>query len=116
VRVVCRQQWTPELAEEIAVAEAVLFIDCSAASVPGSVSITAVGPASTTRGPGSHHQGAAELLALARGLYNSLPRTALLLTVGAASLELGEEYSEPVSQALPEACRQAEAAVLRLLG
>ena len=29
VRVVSRQQWTPDLVEEIAEAETVLFVDCS---------------------------------------------------------------------------------------
>ena len=34
VRVVSRQQWTPELAEEVAVADSVLFLDSSVDSLP----------------------------------------------------------------------------------
>jgi len=40
VHVVSRHQWTPELAEEIAHAESVLFIDCSVDSASGSVALT----------------------------------------------------------------------------
>ena len=42
VRVLARQQWTPDLAEEIAAAESVLFIDCSIDSAPGSVRLVPV--------------------------------------------------------------------------
>ncbi len=115
LRVVSRQQWTLELAEEIAAAESVLFIDCSATSSPGSISIVEVQPAATTQALDTHHQGASELLALARDLYHSLPRTAQLLTVGAGSIDLGEEFSQPVLDALPSACAKVEEAVTRLL-
>ena len=40
VRVLAPQQWTPELAEDIAHAESVLFVDASLASAPGSVSLS----------------------------------------------------------------------------
>jgi len=52
--------------------------------------------------------GAPELLALARDLYDSLPATAMLLTIGAGSTELGEEFSEPVLDAIPQACALLE--------
>jgi hypothetical protein len=48
------------------------------------------------------------LLALARDLYNSLPRNAVLLTIGAGSTELGEVFSAAVTGALPDACRLIE--------
>jgi hydrogenase maturation protease len=115
VGVVSRQQWTPELAEEIARAESVLFIDCSVAAAPGSVSLISVGPSASAQGIATHHVGAVELLALAQELFSSLPRTALLLTVGAGSTELGEEFSEAVKAAVPEACKLIEETVLRLL-
>ena len=35
VRLILQQQWTPELAEDIAQASAVLFVDCSIAAPPG---------------------------------------------------------------------------------
>src|SRR5487761_1963133 len=93
VRVVASQQWTLELVDEVAGAESVLFIDCSAASEPGANSVTSVEAAADSQGLGTHHLGASELMAVARDLYDSLPRAALLLTVGAGSLELGEDFS-----------------------
>jgi hydrogenase maturation protease len=116
VRAVSRQQWTPELAEEIARAESVLFIDCSVNSPPGSVKLTPVEPAAAKQGLATHHQGAPELLALARDLYNSLPRNALLLTIGGGSTELVEQFSEAVTASLPAACRLIEETVQCMLG
>jgi hydrogenase maturation protease len=116
IRVISRQQWTPELAEEIAHAECVLFIDCSIASAPGSVLIADVHPSAPAQGLASHHLGAPELLALTRELYNSRPRRAQLLTIGAVSTELGETFSEPVLDAIPQACRLLEQTILNSLG
>jgi hydrogenase maturation protease len=115
VRVLSRQQWTPELAEDIARAQSVLFIDCSVDRAPGSVNLTPVEPAVSTQGLATHHQGAPQLLALALELYGSAPVNAQLLTIGAGSIELGEEFSDAVLDALPEACRLIEDAILRLL-
>jgi hydrogenase maturation protease len=115
VRIVSRQQWTPELAEEVAQAESVLFIDCSVDSAPGSVELNPVVPASCAEGLATHHVGAAELLALSYELYGSLPQNAMQLTVGAGSTELSEQFSPAVSAALPEACRQIEVTVLDFL-
>jgi Ni,Fe-hydrogenase maturation factor len=93
----------------------VLFVDCSTALSPGSVNIVEVLPAEAGQGQGTHHQGAPELLALALELYSSLPRNALLLTVGAGSIELGEEFSRPVRDAIPRACAKVEETVKWLL-
>lgn len=113
VRVVARQQWTPELAEDVARAESVLFIDCSVDSAPGSIKLTPVEPAVGGQGLATHHSGAAELLALARDYYSYLPKNAQLLTIGAGSTELGEVFSDAVTTALPEACKLIEEAVLQ---
>jgi hydrogenase maturation protease len=115
VRVISRQQWTLELTEEIAAAESVLFVDCSVAVAPGLVSVVGVQAAAVREGLNTHQQGASELLGLARDLYNSLPRAAFLLTVGAGSLELGEEFSAAVKAAFPAACAKVEETVVRLL-
>lgn len=111
VRVLSRQQWTPDLAEDVACAESVVFIDCSVESSPGEVRFRTVEPAAAGPGLASHHIGAPELLALSRELYDSLPRESLLLTVGAGSTELGETFSKIVIDALPEACNLLETAV-----
>ena len=114
VRVVASQQWTLELVDEVARAETVLFIDCSAEAEPGAVGVIEV-EAGSAEGVGTHHLGASELMAVARDLYGSLPRAASLLTVGAGSLELGEEFSAAVLDAIPTACAKVEETVGRLL-
>lgn len=116
VRVISRQQWTPELAEEIAAAESVIFIDCSATEPPGSVSMQEVHPAAPAQGLATHHIDAAELLALSQELYNSLPRNAHLVTVGAGSMELSEAFSQSVLDAIPAACATLDQTVTWLLG
>src|SRR5580693_8371834 len=103
IQTISRQQWTPDLAADIASAEAVLFIDCSIASAPGEILLTEVAPASSKPGLATHHTGAPELLALAMELYGSTPRTSLLLTIGAGSTELGETFSREVTATLSEA-------------
>ncbi|MGA3033909.1 MAG: hydrogenase maturation protease [Terracidiphilus sp.] len=115
VRVVARQQWTPDLAEEIAAADSVLFVDASAKSRPGRVSLTAVPSNRGSGSTGSHHLEAHELIGLTRSLYGSIKSHAMLLTVGAASTQLGEEFSKPVEAALPRAQGLLEKAVLRFL-
>ena len=99
VRVLADHQWTPELAEDVACAESVLFIDCSLATAPGSVHLSSVEPAAAGQGINTHHQNAAELLALANELYDSLPSNPQLLTIGAGSTELGEAFSAAVTAA-----------------
>jgi len=115
VRVIADHQWTPELAEDVARAASVLFIDCSLVSEPGSLKLTPVTPAPGCPEHNTHHMSASELLALGRELYNSLPYEALQLTIGASSIEMGESFSPAVTATLPEACRMIEETVLRFL-
>jgi hydrogenase maturation protease len=112
IKIIARQQWTPELAEDIAHAESVLFIDCSVDSEPGSVRLTPVEPSASNHGLATHHSGAAELLTIARDLYKSIPSNAQLLTIGAGSTELGETFSDAVNTILPEAYNLIEEMVL----
>jgi hydrogenase maturation protease len=113
VRIIADHQWTPELAEDVACAQSVLFIDCSLDTAPGTVHLASVKPAAAGQGINTHHQNASELLALSRDLYNSVPRNAQLLTIGAGSIEFGNEFSAAVTAALPEACKLLEENILR---
>ncbi len=115
VRVLARQQWTPDLAEDIAATECVLFLDCSIESAPGAVRLAEVSPAAQGPGLATHHIGASELLALEQELYGAQPRLALLLTVGAESTELGETFSPAVDAALPAACNLLELTIHQML-
>ena len=115
IRVISRHQWTPELAEEIAYAETVLFIDCAVDAEAGAVRIVRVAASLDERGVAVHHSDAGGLLRLAEELYNARPRSSLLLTVGAGSLEMREGFSEAVEKALPEACALLQGAVEEML-
>jgi hydrogenase maturation protease len=116
VRVVSRQQWTPELAEDVAHAESVIFIDCAANAASGSLRLAPVAPGGESPGIATHHFGASELLSLSKALYGAVPRISLLLTIGAGSLELREGFSNAVNAALPEAQILLEKSILELLG
>ena len=93
VRVVSRQQWTPELAEEVAAADTVLFVDSSVDSGPGHVRLIPVEAKTGDSGAATHHLDAHELLGLTQGLYGSRPAHAMLLTIGIGSAEFGETFS-----------------------
>ncbi len=111
VRVISRQQWTPDLAAEIAAADSVLFVDSSVETAPGRVAFIPVAPDGTGMETSSHHLEPHELLGLARALYGSMPAHAMLLTVGAESTELGETLTSPVEAALLRARGVLEKAV-----
>ena len=64
--VISRQQWTPELAADIAQADAVLFVDCSMADTPGSIQLQDVEPATDSEGVGTHQVSASQLLGMAQ--------------------------------------------------
>lgn len=115
VRVISHPQWTPELAEDIAHADSVLFIDSSAESAPGAIQLIAVEYAESRAGVASHHLRADQLLSLCRELYPSVPANASLLTIGMGSTELGSTFSNAMQAALPEAEALLEKTALRLL-
>jgi hydrogenase maturation protease len=114
VRIIADHQWTPELAEDVARAQSVLFIDCTLDTAPGSIHLTQVESAAAGQGINTHHQNAAELLALSRDLYHSVPMNAVQLTIGAGSIEFGDTFSDAVTAALPEVCKLIEENVLKM--
>lgn len=107
-RIIYRQQWTPELAAEVARAESVIFIDASTNAAPGVIACFRVQPATDTTAVATHHLNAPQLLALSKELYESLPRNSLLLTIGVGSIEFGHTLSPSVHASLPEACALLE--------
>ena len=116
VRVLCDHQWTPDMAQEIAAAEAVIFVDCSLDQAPGQILLRELSPAALRPGLVTHHLGAAELLRVAQDLYEKEPRRACLLTIGAGSIELGEGLSPAIRDALPDAEDLLDFTVRQLLG
>ncbi|HUN84265.1 MAG TPA: hydrogenase maturation protease [Terracidiphilus sp.] len=114
IRILAPQQWTPELAEEIARAQVVIFVDCAAQGVPGQIRLTSVEPAPELPRMLTHHLSAADLLAMSQRYFDAQPQTALMLTVGAGSLDLREGFSAAVESALPDAANVLEATIRRL--
>ena len=115
VRVIVSHQWTPDMAEDLAAAHAVLFVDCALDQAPGHSLLRELSPAPVKPGLVTHHLGAPELLRVAQELYGHTPRRACLLTVGAGSIDVGEELSSAVSEAVPGVRQLLEHTVLQLL-
>jgi len=100
VEVITVQGLLPEHAESVADSEGTVFVDARAGSAPGAVEVEAVTPSGGGLAD-PHALGPAALLAMARELYGVAPPAAAV-TVGAGTLELGEELSPAVAAALPE--------------
>jgi hydrogenase maturation protease len=109
VRVIGSHQLTPEMAEDVAASEFVLFLDAAAGTPPGKIQQKAVKP---QPGPLSfaHFLDPSLLLAATMELYGSAPRAELLTIVGAA-FELGDALSPAVVRRLPEMFERAHAIV-----
>jgi hydrogenase maturation protease len=89
-------QLLPELAEQIAAANMVVFVDCHAGLAPGEVAVTEVGKAEAAmHEPCSPRM----LLDLAADVYGAAP-LAYLVGIGPESLELGETLSPAVESAV----------------
>jgi hydrogenase maturation protease len=112
--VITRHQWTPDLAVDLAEAETALFIDCAVDLEPGEIRLKEVTPAGEEKVLNTHHIGAPELLGLTRAFCAAVPRRTFLLTIGAGSIELGEQFSPVVEQAIPAAQKRLEEAVASL--
>ncbi len=101
VEVLACRQLTPELAESVSRAERVIFIDVSVEDPPGQLccrQLTAVEAA--TRGAFTHDLTPTALLQCAKVLYGSTP-TAVLVSIGVETLEIGERLSQTVARSLP---------------
>ncbi|MCH9714443.1 MAG: hydrogenase maturation protease [Cyanobacteria bacterium] len=96
------QQLTPELAEELAGLEAVLFVDAWLA--PAGVAEPRLTPISPTQAgaPETHRLEPAQLLAISQVLYGRAPR-AHLLQVPARAFAHGRALSAELQAALPAA-------------
>ena len=115
VRAIVSNQWTPDMAEDVAAADTVVFIDCALDQAPGQMLLRELSSTPIKPGLVTHHLGAPELLHAAVDLFGAQPRRAVLLTIGAGSIELGEELSAAVHTALPDAQVLLELTIRQLL-
>lgn len=100
-------QLAPELAIDISRASVVVLVDAALGGRPGTITIgrlEAAGPSSPTPSTTSftHHLDAASLVGLATGLFGGDP-TVHLVTIAAATMEVGDRLSPAVMAALPRA-------------
>lgn len=99
--VLAQHQLTPELAVDMSAASLVVLIDASATDEAGAISIRRIDAASEAGSAWSHHLEPAGLVALARELWGASPAV-FTVSVGVASLDVGDRLSPTVEQALPD--------------
>lgn len=101
LEVVASRQFTPEMAEPISTADTVIFLDCSATSEPGQISLH---PVEATTKPArlmTHHMSPESLLWMSQELYGRVPRIAYVITVGGESFKMERRLSDAVRGAAP---------------
>lgn len=98
-----RHQLTPELALDISEATLLVLVDASHVPAAGAIIVERLEPAIDTGTSGttwSHHLTPATLVELARELYGRAPDV-FVVGCGIASVEMGDELSPAVRDALP---------------
>lgn len=103
LRIVAAQQFTPEMAADLASTDLVIFVDASATDEPGAIRVVSVAPCSDP--PETHRLDPPALLAMAQTFCGHAPARAFALTIGASHFGCGEELSGPLRQAVPRAVR-----------
>lgn len=103
LRIVAAQQFTPEMAADLAATDLVIFVDACAADAPGAIRVSPV--EASAESPETHRLDPPALLAMASSLCGHTPAHAFALTVGAGRFGYGTEIAGPVRQAIPRACR-----------
>ncbi len=100
-------QLTPELAEPISRADAVVFIDASAEGEPGTMRFSALAP-ENGGGAFTHHVTPASLLGAAADLYGHAPLARLIAVVG-WSFNYGAALSPQMEAIFPALVDRAQA-------
>lgn len=98
-----RHQLTPELALDISEATLLVLVDASHGPPAGTISVERLEPRGDTASSGttwSHHLTPTTLVELARELYGRAPDV-FVVGCGVASVEMGDELSTEVREALP---------------
>jgi hydrogenase maturation protease len=103
LRIIAAQQFTPEMADDLAHTDLAIFVDANAAEEAGSIRFMAL--SACDQPPETHRLDPPALLSLAAAICGHAPAHAYLLTVGAGCFGYGEELSGPVHQAVPRALR-----------
>lgn len=111
-RVMCVQQLTPEIAEDVALAEVVIFLDACSTGEPGRVRCETVRPQPDEL-RFSHHLTPSEVLTLSEALYSAKPR-AFLVSIRGEYFDHGESLSPLVLDAMPQVVSRVVSLVKQL--
>ena len=104
VEVLPCHQLTPELAERVAAARRVIFVDAAIGRQPGLIRCRPVQAGAAAPSSFSHHLTPPLLLRYSWKIFGARPR-AVQLTVTAQNFEYGEEFSASVAAAFPQLLR-----------
>jgi hydrogenase maturation protease len=98
-------QLTPELAEPVATARSVVFLDAHADLAPGRVLVKRLNACEEPRRLLEHHASPGGLLRLARTVYGAEPE-AWLIEMGGEDFELSDQISPAADRAVARAIRE----------
>ncbi len=107
-------QLAPELAIDASRASLVILIDAAVDLEPGAVRVRTLAGDARPTSAWTHHIEPDDLIALTRELWGSAPPV-VMISVGTASLELGESLTPQVAAAVPEVIEAAAEAIARHL-
>ncbi len=103
-------QLTPEMAFDASSASLLVLVDAASDLPPGDVAVTCLDPAVVAGDAMTHHLDPTGLVGLALELWGTAPRV-VLVSVGAASLEVGDRLT-PVVEGAVQRAADAVAAVV----
>jgi len=95
-------QLTPELALDASRASLLVLLDAGVGEAPGEVSVRRLEPTEDPGGAWTHHVDPAGIAGLARELYGAVPPV-IVISIGPASLEVGETLSDVVAASVTRA-------------
>ncbi len=109
VKVIASQQLTPEMADDVAESDFVLFLDAATGEVPGTLRRMRV---IAQRGPTgfTHQLTPSSLLSAAEQLYGDAPE-AISITLAGWAFDISNELSPEAASRFPEMIRLAQDAV-----
>lgn len=109
---ICIHQLTPEIAEKVANADGVIFIDASLIGEPGQIRCTPV-EANESGELLSHFLSPGQVLALSEQLYERRPG-AFIVSVAAESFDHGNALSKTLHGALPALVETVENLIVHM--
>ena len=110
IECVCMHQLMPELAEQIAVSDIVIFFDADVNVAQPNVQV--VVPSVEVDQPRTHFISPESLLRLSQLLYQRMPLKAYVIGIPASQFEFSEELSATTKKAVDESVILAESLLL----